>query len=709
MPTVAPYGSWSSPIDLDRLVAGAVGVSFPMASADHLYWVEQRPHEGGRSVLVRAAPDGSSPVDAVGPEVSVRSAVHEYGGLAHAILSGIVPDSGTVPDSRTVPGDTVVLVDATDQRLVRLDPDGTCVPLTPPPPAPRAVRHGAPVVVPGGRFVLAIRERHQQPDRADTVVDEVVAVPLDGSGDVTVLLEGHDFFGHVTPSPDGHRVAWVQWDHPDMPWDATELWEGELVVVPAGGVGTSGVSDGGAGDGVGDDADGGAATGSARLAVAGAHRVAGGPGESVVQPMYGPDGTLFYVSDRSGWWNLYRVVDGEHRAVVSVDADLAEPDWVLGTANHAVLADGTVLATWSADGRAHVGVWRPDTDRCTVQRTEWVSFAFVRGTADGRGAVAVASSALAPPAVVALRPSGPEQVAVEPLHRSRRAALAPDAVSVAEPLEVPGPDGAVIHAFHYPPRHPGFVGPAGARPPAIIRSHGGPTAMASPAYNEAVQFWTSRGVAVIDVNYGGSSGYGRAYRQRLAGQWGVVDVADTVAVARFVADHGLADPDRLVVMGSSAGGLTVLGAVTTTDVFAAGIVSYGVADLADLARDTHKFEAHYLDRLVGPWPEAEAVYRERSPLGRLDRLHTPMVLFQGLDDPVVPPEQTARVVAALDAARVPHACLTYEGEAHGFRRAEHIRRTAEAQLAFLGVVLGFEPADDLAPLTIHHADRLARR
>jgi len=710
----APYGTWPSPLGLDELVAGAVSVSFPLVTGRYLYWIEQRPHEQGRQVLVRAelqrealvspasgrpsdpaaaggmagiagggmagtAAGGMAgtaaqewlgqPAEVVGPGVGVRSAVHEYGGLAY-----------------TVHDETIYIVDAADQRIYRLGPDGERQPITPEPPRPRSVRHGLPVVTPDGRFVLAIRERHEG-DRVEDVVNEVVVVPADGSASPRVVAGGHDFYGHIVVSPDGRRLAWVQWDHPDMPWDASELWEGDL-------------------DGSG--------------AVVSARRIAGGDGEAVSQPRYAPDGRLTFLSDRTGWSNLYQVVGDEVVALAPIDADIGEPDWVLGTSSYAVLGDGTVVATWTEGGMGRLGWWVPGADRLAVQATPYVRFSQVRVAGDGRSAVAVAGTPTEPMGIVGIVPVGPSAASqgpigptgapqgllVRPLYRSTRATLPPDAVSVAEPIVVPTGQGEQVHALFYAPCHPDRVAPPEERPPLVVRCHGGPTAAASPVYHDAVQFWTSRGFAVVDVDYGGSSGYGRRYRERLAGRWGVVDVADCVDTARHLVATGRVDGARMVVQGSSAGGFTVLCAAVFHDAFAAGASLYGIGDVAALARDTHKFEAHYVDRLIGPWPEAAATYRERSPLFHLDRLQTPLILFQGLDDPVVPPSQTQAMVAALDANRVPHAALFYEGEQHGFRRAEHIRRTVEAQLTFVGEVLRITPADDLAPLDIRHRDQL---
>lgn len=663
MVTVAPFGSWSSPITADRLVDHVVGLGHPTSTPGHVWWTEQRPAEGGRVALVRVPLAGGPAEEVTAPEHHVRSTVHEYGGLAYVAAD-----------------DLVVFVAFDDQRLVRLRPGGAAEPITPPPPARGALRYAAPVLATDGRHCVAVRERHPVPDDPGGVRNDLVVVPTDGSWPPRVVVDGHDFYAHPVLSPDGRRLAWVQWDHPAMPWDATELWEADL------------------------DAD---------LVPVRRRKVAGGPGESVTQPSYAPDGCLHFVSDRSGWWNVYGEAHpgGPVRPVVLMEADIGEPDWVFGTANYALLGDGSVVVAWWSHGLAHLGLVRPgravggpDPSPVELLADGWTSVGFVRATADGAAVTAIAGGPAIAPCVVTIDPvSG----AVTVLARSQPDDPDPDLVSAPEAVTFAGSGGAPAHALFYPPRNPAFRGPSGERPPCIVRSHGGPTSAAVPVLNQAVQFWTSRGFAVVDVNYGGSSGFGRAYRDRLRGGWGVVDVDDCVAATRHLVEAGRIDEGRLCIHGGSAGGYTTLCALTFRHEFAAGASRYGVADVAALARDTHKFESRYLDGLIGPWPDAEAVYRARSPAFHTDRLRTPTILFQGTEDKVVPPNQAEAMADALDAKGIPHAYVVYEGEGHGFRRAETIRHAAEAELAFYGQVLGFTPADALAPLPIRHGERLA--
>lgn len=643
----APYGSWTSPITSEALVEAVVRLADPLVDGSDVYWVEGRPSEGGRQVVVRRAADGTT-LDVLPEGFAARTLVHEYGGLSVAVRGG-----------------TVYFANFADQRLYRVDPGGEPIALTAEPAEPRSVRFAAPLATPDGRFLVCVRERHL----AEGVVNDLVTVATDGSGAVAPLASGHDFYGTPALSPDGTRVAWCSWDHPDMPWNATTLYEVEL-------------------------ADGGVA-GPARL-------VAGGPGESVTQPRYGPDGALHFVSDRTGWWNLYRADVGaagnEVRALAPMEAELAGPDWVFGLSSYAVLADSTIVATWSSDGTGHFGRLLDGADEFVAMQAGYTVFGGIRPS--GAGVVAIAASPSAAAAVVEVAvPSGVATV----LRESRPARDDAGYVSIPTAFEYPTDGSRRAHALVYLPRNADFEGPDGELPPLVVAVHGGPTSQASAALDYGVQFWTSRGFAVADVNYGGSSGYGRAYRERLAGAWGVVDVADCENVARALATGGLVDGARLVIHGGSAGGYTTLCATTFGEVFAAGASYFGVADAGALARETHKFESRYLDGLIGPWPEARALYEQRSPIFHTDRMRTPLIVFQGLEDAVVPPNQAEMMVEALRSRGVPVAYLAYEGEQHGFRRAENIRRTAEAELVFYGRILGFTPAGEIAPVDIENA------
>ncbi len=638
-PLIAPYGAWPSTIRVDDLVVGNVRLAEPWVDGDDVYWVEVRPDEGGRSVLVRHGGDGTAR-DLTPAPFDVRTRVHEYGG-----------------GSYTVAGGTVVCSERHDGRLYRLDPgDATLVPITPVGPYRYAdLRFDAP-----RRRFLAVREDHTAPGRP---VAAIVDLALDGDRPPRVLVDGPDFLAAPRPSPDGRQLAWLEWDHPDMPWDSTRLRLAPILD-----------------DGL---------LGRSDLA-------AGGPEESIAQPDWSPDGVLHLLSDRSGWWNLYRLVDGPRlEPVAPLAAEFADPAWTFDGSWYGFLADGSIVAVARSDGRDRLLHIAPD-ERIGEVATPFTEFAGLRvGTS---AVVTIAGSPDAVPAVVTLDPMTLAPSGV--LRRASGIVVDPAAISAPESIAFASRGGRSAHALFYPPANPSAAGPDDERPPLVVLSHGGPTSNASTGLDLEIQLLTSRGIAVVDVDYGGSSGYGRAYRKLLDGEWGIVDVADCVAAARFLVERGDVDPGRLAIEGGSAGGFTALRALTTTDVFGAGISRFGVGDLEALARDTHKFESRYLDRLIGPYPAMADRYRDRSPVNGLDRIACPVLVLQGLDDHVVPPSQAEAIVAALAARGIPHAYLAFEGEGHGFRGAQAVRRSHEARLSFLAAVFGFTVADDLPPLEV---------
>ena len=643
-PAVAPYGAWASPIRIDDVVGDLIGLAEPWLDGDDIYWLEARPSEGGRRVLVHLAIDGTI-ADLTAQPFNVRTRVHEYGG-----------------GSYTVSGGVIVFSNFADNRLYRLDPGaGEPVAITPPGPW----RFADLRIDPHRLRVLAVREDHAAPGEARA---SIVAIPLNGVTPLEVLVSGPDFLAAPRPSPDGARLAWLEWDHPDMPWDATRLRSAKFV-----------------GDGTLDQPV----------------LEAGGLEESIVQPEWSPNGVLHFVSDRTGWWNLYRLLDGPVLDPLGpMDAEFADPAWIFGRSSYAFLPDGSVAATGRFDGRDHLFHVRPG-DFVGEVASPYTEFEGLR--AAGGTVVAVVGSPSEPTVLARFDPATLAVAGV--LRRTSGVALDPAIVSLPEPIQFPMPNGRVAHALFYPPRNPGYVAPDGERPPLVVVSHGGPTSNATTALDLAKQLLTSRGIAVVDVDYGGSSGYGRAYRAALNGSWGVIDVDDCVAAARFLADRGDVDPERLAIMGGSAGGYTTLAALAFRDVFAAGISRFGVGDLETMARDTHKFESRYMERLVGPYPEAADTYRQRSPVRFLDQIRCPVLVMQGLDDRVVPPSQAEAIVAALESKGIPYAYLAFEGEGHGFRGAVAIRRSLEAELSFLGQVFGFVPADPLEPLDMPGLDR----
>jgi dipeptidyl aminopeptidase/acylaminoacyl peptidase len=681
----APYGSWLSAVTSDVLVEQVVRLGDVVVAGEQIWWNEGRPAEAGRQVLVSASSAGTIE-DRLPAGFSARSAVHEYGGNSYALLAGGADPTGSV-DPRDVPAPgrevRAVFVNWADQRLWLLDPGQDPVALTPEPAQPRGDRYADLAVVPGGRVLLAVRERHLTGDDGEILVhNEVVALSLD-PGDTTwpepvVVASGHDFYAAPRPSPDGRRLAWICWDHPSMPWDATELWVAEL-------------------SGSGEVHDARRVAGGAAGSGAGEPGVReAGVGESVVEPVWSPDGRLHYVSDRSGWWNIY---DEDGSALAPLDAEFSSPLWQLGQSSYVFLDDGRLIACASLPGGARLGVVSGGAFEAID--LPFSTFSSVRSVGDS--VVCVAGSPTSDPAVVRVHV---DDGRVEVLRRSRQVSLDAGWLSAPVAVTYPTTGGRDAHALWYPPKNPDVVGPVGDRPPLVVMSHGGPTSAASPTLNYGVQYWTSRGFGVVDVDYGGSSGYGRTYRDRLRGQWGIVDVDDCVAAARWLADQGLVDGDRMVIRGGSAGGYTTLAALTFRDVFAAGASHYGVADLELLARDTHKFESRYLDGLIGPYPEALDVYHQRSPIHHVEGLTVPLILFQGLEDAIVPPAQAELIARALTDRGVPVAYLSFPGEQHGFRQAATITRVIDTELHFYGRVLGFVPAGTVEPFVISNEDAL---
>jgi dipeptidyl aminopeptidase/acylaminoacyl peptidase len=655
---VLSYGSWPSPITARSLVAGAVGLGEVLVDGADIWWAEARPDEGGRTVVVRRTPDGSV-VDAVPEGVDVRSGVHEYGGGAWCVAGGVL-----------------VHADRADERLVRREPGRPGVEpvvLTPEPDLPRGLRYADGRITPDGRWYICVRESHT--GGGSEPANELVAVAMDGSWRVEVLVSGPDFVSNPRVSPDGRHLVWIQWDHPDLPWDDTTLWVGDLS--PAGRL-----------------------TGPRRVA-----RPAGVDGrdsnESFFQPEWRADGVLHVVTDRDGWWHLYRPdpsTDDLERLTTG-NFEVATPQWVFGLSRYALVGDDVWFAR-REDGMDHLAVLSVDGTVTEVEPLSANSPATSISSlaAHGDGVALVAASWTTEPALVAVT-----RTSTEVLREPRDLGLASGWLPVPEQIEFPtySPEGGLdreleqAHALVYPPTSPDHEAPADERPPLVVLVHGGPTGSVRTQLQLAVAFWTSRGFTVADVDYRGSTGYGRSYRHRLRGGWGVLDVDDCVAVARYLSSDERpsteqVDAERLAIRGGSAGGFTVLAALTFHDVFSAGASRYGIGDLAALAADTHKFEARYLDRLVGRWPEDEAVYRERSPIHHVDRLATPLLLLQGSEDRVVPPAQAHAMADALREQGVPFELIEFPDEGHGFRKAANVVRALEAELAFFADRFGFE-------------------
>ena len=657
MPTIAPYGSWPSPISAELIAGSAVSLNEVLVDGDAVLWLESRPLDGGRQVVCRSVPTGdgwSEPEDLTTGQFNVRSRVHEYGGGSCAVHRG-----------------TLFFSNYADQRLYRQDPGAEARPITPEPANRAGLRYADATLDPEGTWLVCVRESHD----GGEVVNELVVLPADGSGAPRVLATGRDFYAAPRLDGPGGRLAWLEWDHPRMPWDGTEL---RLA---------------------GFDRSEAKLRGDPRT-------IAGGAEESVVEPRWSPDGALHFISDASGWWNLYRARDGQPvEPLQPMEAEFSTAQWVLGMSSYTFLPGGAIACAYGRGPVWRLGVIEPAPEPGGTPPTmrtldlPFTSFSppSLRTTPSGR----VAAFAGGPTSSAALVVIDPASSSFELLRRSREPTVDPAYLSVPGPIEFPTEEGTA-HALYYPPANPDARAPDGELPPLIVISHGGPTAQVVDQLALTVQYFTSRGFAVVDVDYGGSTGYGRAYRRRLDGQWGVVDTRDCINAAGHLAAERLADPKRLAIRGGSAGGYTTLCALTFHDLFAAGASYFGVADAEALARDTHKFESRYLDRLIGPYPEAVQLYRERSPIHHTDRLSCPVILLQGLEDPVVPPAQAERMASALQAKGIPHAYIAFEGEQHGFRLASSIRRSIEAELYFYGSIFGFELAEPVGPVEIRN-------
>jgi len=637
----APYGSWKSAIDADQLVQGSVRLSEASLVDGRCYWLESRPAEKGRSVLVQHCPKRGRR-DITPAPLSVRSKAHEYGGASY-----LVSDN------------TVYFVLAEDQRLYRMDLEKQL----PEPITPENKSRYADLVLDRKRNrLLCVEEDHAPCDQGGEAIARILAIDLDEPLESAsqVLVEGADFYSNPTLSPNGNRLSFLRWHHPNMPWDATELCVAEL------------------------DADG---------AVQNVNLVAGRNGESVFQPQWSPEGALFFVSDRNNWWNIYRQgVDSqsaegsppaEGSPLWEKKAEFATPQWIFGMSTYGFLTSDEILCTFTEDGRWHLATI--DIHSGEHRRLEQPYCDIESLRCESHKAVMIAAGPDRLPAVIAYDNHSGKFESIASSHSNK---LPEGIFSIAQEIEFPA-GGRSVYGFYYPPYNPAYSAPEGEKPPLIVFSHGGPTGATSAGLNLKVQYWTSRGFAILDVNYSGSTGYGRDYRERLKGNWGITDVEDVCAGAEYLVAKELADPQRLLIKGGSAGGYTVLAALTFHNTFRAGASHYGIGDLTTLARDTHKFESRYLDKLVGPWPEAEAIYRERSPIEHVEQLNCPVIFFQGLEDKVVPPNQAETMVGALRQRGIAVAYITFEDEGHGFRGGNSIKMALEGELEFYSRIFKF--------------------
>jgi dipeptidyl aminopeptidase/acylaminoacyl peptidase len=639
MARILPYGSWKSPITAELVAAGEIGLEQIRLDSDDIYWIERRAQAGGRKVIVRRSPNGQLS-DLTPFPLNARTRVHEYGGGDYTVLNG-----------------TIVFSNFTDQRLYLQQPGSEPKSLTPDAP----LRYADGQVDRRRNAFFCVREDHSGQGEA---INTLVRVDLNRAGPGTIVVSGNDFYSSPRLSPDGSLLAWLTWNHPNMPWNGTELWVGEL---------------------------------NSEGSVSNPHRVAGGTDESICQPEWSPYGVLHFVSDRAGWWNLYRWREQTVEPLCPMDAEFGEPHWVFGGSLYGFQSADRIVCCYSQHGYSRLALL--DTATRALSRID-LPYSAISQVHVGDSCVVFIGASSTEPASIVL--SDLESRRWRVLYRSREPEVDAGYLSVPRAIEFPTEQNRTAHGYFYPPRNRDYAAPKDEKPPLLVLSHGGPTSATSASLKYTIQYWTSRGIAVLDVNYGGSSGYGRAYRERLNGRWGIVDVDDCVNGARYLVERGEVDGNRLAIRGGSAGGYTTLCALTFRDVFKAGASHYGISDLEALAKDTHKFESRYLDKLIGPYPAQRDLYVQRSPIHFTERLSCPMIIFQGLEDKVVPPNQAEKMVEAVRAKNIPVAYLTFEGEQHGFRKAENIKRVLEAELYFYSRVFGFEMADPVEPVIIEN-------
>ena len=639
-PQRAPFGEWRSPITSDLIVADSIRLGAPTIDGEDIYWLEGRPIEGGRNVLVRRTPDGATS-DVTPAGYNIRTLVHEYGGGAYLVVDGVVYFSNFA-----------------DQRIYRQVIGEEPQPVTP----NSGLRYADAVLDRARNRLICVCE--EQVAVENEAINSIIAVALDGTGNITTLAKGNDFYSSPRLSPADRGLAYLTWNHPNLPWDGTELWVGDF------------------------QPDG---------TLAHEQLVSGGKNESIFQPEWSPEGIITFVSDTSNWWNLYRYRDGQFEYLAPMAAEFGVPQWVFGMTTYAYRTADSIICTYTEDGIWHLASLDLNVPGSLKEiPTPYKSIGSIRIAGDRvvlGGGSPTASSELA---LLDLNTG-----TLTTLRRANNVTIDASYLSVAQPIAFPTENGLTAHAFFYPPRNPDFVAPEGEKPPLLVMSHGGPTSATSSTLDMEIQYWTTRGIGVLDVNYGGSTGYGREYRQRLNGQWGVVDVDDCINGAKYLVARGQADGERLLITGGSAGGYTTLAALTFRKVFRAGASHYGISDQVALL-DSHKFESRYNDSLIGPYPERKDLYIERSPIHFADQIAVPVIFFQGLEDKVVLPEQSEKMVDALRAKHLPVAYLAFAGEQHGFRKAENIKRALDGEFYFYSRILGFTPADAIEPVEIEN-------
>lgn len=642
---VAPFGSWASPIGTDKIASAGISVGALTCDGETLYWIEGRPLEGGRSVIVTRTRDGRTR-DVTPSGFNARTRVHEYGGGSYVVDSG-----------------TVWFVNFADQRLYVQRGGSPPEPLT---SKGLDLRFADPVLDRPRNRLICIREDHRSPGEP---INTLVAIDLDTGGDGQILFEGTDFVSSPRLSHDGARLAFVTWDHPNMPWDETALH-------------VAGLSQ----------------DGTIETIAEVVQPVAG----SITQPLWAPDDQLYFIADWSDWWNLYRYENGTGTCVHALEAEFAAPAWIFGHANYAFRSTAEAIVSYTKKGLWHLGSLQLETGALTPIGNPHAGLRNL--TATQTSICFLCDEVQSSTQVQSLNKDN----VIKTLRAAAPSGISPGSLSHPQSIAFPSAEGETAYGFFYAPTSTNYEGPEGTRPPLLVSIHGGPTSTTSSALNYKIQYWTSRGFAILDLNYRGSTGFGRAFRQKLYRAWGIADVEDACAGAQFLVREGLVDAGRLAISGGSAGGLTALNALAHHDTFSAGGSFFGVSNLEALAQDTHKFESRYCDQLIGKYPEEKHIYDERSPIYAIEKIRTPLLILQGLEDPVVPPSQSESVFEALQKNQVPVCYIPFEGEQHGFRRAENIERAISAELAFYGRIFGFEPADDIEPLDIVNAGQLGQ-
>ncbi|MCH8063132.1 MAG: S9 family peptidase [Chloroflexi bacterium] len=640
-PQSAPYGSWKSPITSDLIVSESISITGIAIDGDDVYWIEMRPSDNARNVVVRRTPDGKTE-DVTPSPFNVRTTVHEYGGGSLAVSDGVLYFSNF-----------------DDQRLYRQQLGDEPTPLTP----VADMRYADGVVDKRRNQMYCVREDHTSPWQE--AVNTIVSIDL-ATGSARTLISGSNFYSSPRLSPDGAKLTWLSWNHPNMPWDGTELWVGEIA--------------------------GGGSLGDRKL-------VAGGTAESIFQPEWSPGGVLHFVSDRTGWWNIFRETADGAENLCERDAEFGLPGWAFGESTYGFASETRIVCAYNVKGSWTIADL--DTGSKTLQDVPTpftdIGRLGLKVTPDR-----IVFTAGSPTTPMTLMHHDLRTGETTPLRRSTEVAVDEGYLSVPEAIEYPTENGLTSHAFFYPPKNSDFSGDSDEKPPLLVMSHGGPTDATTSTLSLMTQYWTSRGIGVLDVNYGGSTGYGTEYRRRLNGNWGIVDVDDCVNGARYLVERGDADGDRLIIRGGSAGGFTTLLALTTRDVFKAGASYYGLSELESFVNDTHKFESRYLFTMIGPYPERKDLYYERSAINHVDKLSVPMIMFQGLEDKIVPPSQAEVMLAALRDKGLPVAYVPFEGEQHGFRKAENIKRALDCELYFYSRVFGFALAEAVEPVEIEN-------